>query len=221
MDDDLQNPPEEIEKLVDTYNQGYDLVVGTYGEKKHKFYRRIGSDLMQLINKKIFPAPKNFRHTNFRLIARPVIDRINAYRNHYPYTSGMAMMFSSKQINIPVNHAKREVGTSNYNVKRLIKLAWSILFNYSAIPVRVLVGLGFVISFFSLAVAGFLVLKALFQGVSGDGWTSLMLVISLSNAVLFLLLSIIGEYLFVISRQIRMEQHFFITDVVGGVDETS
>lgn len=215
MDDDLQNPPEEIEKLAAKFSEGYDLVVGTFGEKKHKAHRRLGSGLMQFLNKKIFPAPDNFRHTNFRLIAKPVIDRIIEYRNHYPYTSGMAMMFSSKQTNVEVEHAKREVGQSNYNLRRLVKLAWSIIFNYSMLPVRALVGIGFVISFLSLMVAAFLVIKALLQGTSGNGWTSLMLVISLSNAVLFLLLSIIGEYLAVISQQIRMERHFFITEVVG------
>lgn len=215
MDDDLQNPPEEIEKLVLKHVEGYDLVVGTFGEKKHRFYRRIGSGLMQFINKNIFTAPEGFRHTNFRLIARPVIDRILEYRNHYPYTSGMAMMFSSRQANVPVNHAKREVGQSNYNFSRLIKLAWSIMFNYSAMPIRVLVGMGFFISFLSLLVALFMVVRAIVTGNVGTGWTSLMLVISLSNAVLFILLSIIGEYLAVIAQQVRMDRHFFVNDVVG------
>ncbi len=219
MDDDLQNPPEEIEKLAGKFHEGFDLVVGTFGQKKHAAHRRLGSGLMQSLNKNIFPAPDDFKHTNFRLIARPVIDRIIEYRNHYPYTSGMAMMFSSRQTNVEVNHAKREIGQSNYNMKRLVKLAWSIMFNYSNLPVRVLVTMGFVISFFSLLVAAFMVIRALVLGNTGNGWTSLMLVISLSNAVLFLLLSIIGEYLSVISRQVRMERHFFINEVVGHEDD--
>ena len=99
-------------------------------------------------------------------------------------------------------------------MKRLLKLSWDIIFNYSVLPIRILVFAGFIISFFSLLVAGFLIVKSLLTGTSGTGWTSLMLVISLSNAVLFLLLSIIGEYLAVISQQVRMDRHFFISDVV-------
>lgn len=219
MDDDLQNPPEEIAKLAAEYVKGYDLVVGEFGEKKHAAHRKLGSSLMQMINRNIFPAPEGFRHTNFRLIARSVINRIVEYKNHYPYTSGMAMMFSSNQINVRVNHAKREVGQSNYNLRKLLKLAWEIMFNYSVLPIRLLVFAGFIISLLSLLVAAFLVVKALLQGTSGTGWTSLMLVISLSNAVLFMLLSIVGEYLAVISQQVRMDRHFFINDVVGSEDD--
>ena len=215
MDDDLQNPPEEIEKLIEKFHEGFDLVVGTFGEKKHAAHRRLGSGLMQMINKSIFPAPKGFRHTNFRLIGRAVVERIVADKNHYPYTSGMAMMFSSRQTNVAVKHDKREVGHSNYNMKRLVKLAWSIMFNYSALPIRVLVTMGFVISFLSLLIAAFMVVRALVLGSVGNGWTSLMLVISLSNAVMFLLISIIGEYLAVLSRQVRMDRHFFVNEVVG------
>lgn len=215
MDDDLQNPPEEIEKLAEKFHEGFDLVVGVFEQKKHASHRRIGSQMMQFLNKKIFPSPEGFRHTNFRLIARSVIDRIVEYRNHFPYTSGMAIMFSSHQTNALVKHADREIGKSNYNLKRLIKLAWSIIFNYSALPIRVLVTLGLVISLFSLLIAAFMVIRAFVLGNTGTGWTSLMLVISISNSVLFLLLSIIGEYLAVLSRQVRMDRHFFVNEVVG------
>lgn len=218
MDDDLQNPPEEIEKLVDKFLDGYDLVVGTFGEKKHASYRRIGSNMMQLINKSIFKGPKDFRYTNFRLMGRSVIDRINKYRNHYPYTSGMAMMFSRRQTNVPVRHDARAVGTSNYTLSKLMKLAWSITFNYSKLPIRILVVLGLIISFISLAIAAALVIKTLILGTSGNGWTSLMLVISISNAVLFMLVSILGEYLAVIVEQMRMERHFYIGEEVGRGD---
>lgn len=215
MDDDLQNPPEEIEKLVTEYLKGYDLVVGTFGEKKHASHRRLGSSMMQVLNKKIFKGPSDFRYTNFRLMSKSVVDRINKYKNHYPYTSGMAMMFSRRQTNVPVRHEARTVGKSNYNLRKLVHLAWSILFNYSNLPIRLLVAVGLVVSLGSFLIAFALVCKALLLGTSGTGWTSLMLVVSTSNAVLFLSISILGEYLAVISKQMRMERHFYIGDVVG------
>lgn len=215
MDDDLQNPPEEIEKLALKHAEGYDLVVGTFDEKKSASYRKLGSNMMQLVNKKIFKGPRDFRYTNFRLMARPVIDRINKYRNHYPYTSGMAMMFSRKQANVMVRHDQRMVGKSNYNFRKLLRLAWSIMFNYSKLPIRILVTVGLIISVISLGIAAALVVKTLLTGASGTGWTSLMLVVSVSNAVLFLAVSILGEYLAVIANQVRMERHFYIGDEVG------
>lgn len=215
MDDDLQNPPEEIEKLVEKHLEGFDLVVGTFDTKKSASYRKMGSNMMQFVNKTIFKGPRDFRYTNFRLMARPVIERINKYRNHYPYTSGMAMMFSRKQANVMVRHDPRLVGQSNYNFRKLLQLAWSIMFNYSKFPIRILVIVGLLISVISLGIAAALVIKTLLTGASGTGWTSLMLVISVSNAVLFMAISILGEYLAVIANQVRMERHFYIGEEVG------
>jgi len=127
----------------------------------------------------------------------------------------MAMMFAHKPVNVLVEHRARPSGQSNYNLKKLFKLSWDITFNYSNLPIRTLVLLGFAIALISLSVAAFLVIKAILFGTSGTGWTSLMLVMSLSNAVLFLLLSIIGEYLSVISSQIRLKNHYFVGEVVS------
>ena len=89
------------------------------------------------------------------------------------------------------------------------------MFNYSKLPIRFLVTIGLVISMISLGIAALLVIKTLLSGTSGNGWTSLMLVMSISNAVLFLAVSILGEYLAVIANQVRMERHFYIGEEVG------
>jgi len=216
MDDDLQNPASEIEKLAKKFTEGHDLIIGQFAEKNHARHRKLGSILMRQLNRRIFKGPEDFIYTNFRLLSKDVVDRINTYNNHYPYTSGMAMMFAHNPVNVLVTHRARPSGQSNYNLKKLFKLSWDITFNYSNLPIRMLVLLGFMIALISLAVAAFLVIRAIFFGTSGTGWTSLMLVMSLSNAVLFLLLSIIGEYLSVISSQIRLKNHYFIGEVVSG-----
>ena len=216
MDGDLQNPPEEIIKLAEKYIEGYDLVVATFVKSKHTLYRRAASLLMQTINRTIFPAPPGFKHTNFRLIAKSVVQRIIQYRNHYPYTSGTAMMFSSKQKNVVVRHDKNFAGRqSSYNLKSLLGLSWDIVFNYSLLPVKILIYVGFAISFFYICTASIVLIKSFVSGTSVTGWTSLVLLISLSNVFLFVLLAIISKYLAVISQQIRMDRHFFIRDVVG------
>ncbi len=114
MDDDLQNPPEEIEKLIDKARDGYDFVCGRFEQKRHGIGRRLGSWLMRWINQSIFGTPPGFVHTNFRLIRRDVIDRIKEYRTFYPYTSGLCAMFSNRQANTSVRHDPRKAGVSGY-----------------------------------------------------------------------------------------------------------
>ncbi len=215
MDDDLQNPPEEIIKLAEKYLEGYDFVVATFVKSKHSLYRRAASLLMQIVNRTIFPAPPGFKHTNFRLIDKEVVERIIQYRNHYPYTSGAAMMFSSKQKNVEVNHDKRFAGQSTYNIKSLLGLYWDIVFNYSLIPVNIFIYFGFAISFFYVCISSVVLINSFVHGTSVAVWTSLVLLISIPNVLLFISLSIISKYLGVILQQIRMDRHFFVRDVVG------
>lgn len=97
MDDDLQNPPEEIGKLAERFVEGHDLVVGRFEQKRHSGFRRFGSEFVQWINRRIFPAPEGFRHTNFRMIGRDVVERMLSYTTHYPYTSALPCAWRARR----------------------------------------------------------------------------------------------------------------------------
>ncbi|MBA3447604.1 MAG: glycosyltransferase family 2 protein [Pseudaminobacter sp.] len=215
MDDDLQNPPEEITKLISAWNAGADFVVGRFERKQHGGLRRLGTSAMHQINKSVFKGPKGFHHSNFRLIDRSVIDRLNAYKGRRPYTSGLAMMFCNRPINVVVSHAQREEGASNYTLRRLIALAWNVVFNYSRLPMRILLFIGFALSLVMGLYAGFLLIRAFFYEATIPGWTSLGVLISFSNAIILLMLSLIAEYLSVILDQLRSSEPYHVRDMVG------
>lgn len=214
MDDDLQNPPEEIDRLVDRWLDGHDLVIGAFADKQHERVRSLGSKTMQLLNRRVFDTPDDLVMTNFRLIDRSILDKINAYRTPAPYTTGLAVMFSENPANVIVKHDERRDGSSNYNLVRLTRLAWSVLFNYSNLPIKVLVAVGGVGSLSAFALSLFLILKAVVAGSAVPGWTSLALVVALSNAVILAILSIIGEYLLVLLRQMSARDHFHVKKVI-------
>ena len=216
MDDDLQNPPEEIDRLVDRWNQGHDLVIGAFADKQHERVRSLGSKTMQLLNRKVFDTPDDLIMTNFRLIDRSILDKINAYRTPAPYTTGLAVMFSENPANVIVRHDERRDGVSNYNLVRLVRLAWSVVFNYSNLPIKVLVAVGGVGSFMAFAYSLFLIVKAVVSGSGVPGWTSLALMVSVGNAVILAILSIIGEYLLVLLRQLSAREHFHVNKVIRG-----
>lgn len=219
MDDDLQNPPGEIRKLIKEWEAGYDLVVGVFETKQHELWRRVGSRLMQTINRRVFNSPRGFRHTNFRLIDKSVVDRINTYQSRYPYTSGLAMLYANRPRNVLVAHNRRIAGTSGYNMRKLIKLAWNIVFNYSRLPIRLLLLIGFIFSISSAAYAAYLIVFAIAGGSSVPGWTSLAFMIAISNALIMIVLTLIGEYLAIVIEQIRAGQTFHIKEKIGITDD--
>jgi len=194
MDDDLQNPPEEIAHLVEKMQDGHDVVFGRFREKKHPGYRRAGSRMIGLINRRIFHQPRDLVVGNFRIMRRDVVDRICAYRSRYPYINGLALMFSADPANVVVEHEERHAGKSQYGPLKIAELCMRILFNYSAFPLRLACLLGVGIAAISFLLGAFYFCRALFVGSRVPGWTSTIVLLSFFNGVSLLILSMLGEY---------------------------
>ena len=218
MDDDLQNPPEEIIHLISKAHEGYDLVIGRFREKKHALYRRVGSILVGAINRRIFHKDKDLVLTNFRIIRRDVVERVCAYKTSYPYIPGLTLMFSNNRANVWVEHREREAGKSSYNLASILKLVFTILFNYSSYPLRLVGGIGIVVSAFSFFLGMFYLGIALFRGTRTPGWTTIVVLLSFSNGLLILILSMIGEYVVRVLNQISSSESFHIKEIVRSND---
>lgn len=131
MDDDLQNPPSEIIKLITTSSEGYDLVFGQYRVKHHSALRKLGSLLVNFLVGVIFSKPTNIRISNFRCIHSTVFKQMVAYKTNAPYINGLALMFSKKPANVLVEHHERISGPSTYTWAKILKLIWQIVFYYA------------------------------------------------------------------------------------------
>lgn len=214
MDDDLQNPPEEIGLLIEKASAGYDLVLGRFQEKRHALYRKLGSYLIRVINRKIFGQEKDLVLSNFRLIHRDVVDRVCNYRGPFPYIPGLCLLYSGRRANVLVEHHPRRVGVSNYSFSRILVLVSTILFNYSSYPLRFVASLGIVMALGSLMLGGFYLSYGLLYGTSVPGWTTLVVMISFFNGMVMLMLAMLGEYLVRIIGQITMADPYFVDAVV-------
>jgi glycosyltransferase involved in cell wall biosynthesis len=215
IDDDLQNPPEEIIHLINKAREGHDLVFGRFREKKHDWYRRLGSLLIRAINRGVFHQPKGLVLTNFRIIRRDVVDRICAYRTSYPYITGLAVMFSVNPANVGVEHQSRSVGKSNYNLFKIIELVMRILFNYSSFPLRLVSIVGVVISALSLLRGLYYLGKAIFIGVSVPGWTTVVVLLSFFNGITIFILSMLGEYTVRLLNQTSSSESYHVKEIIG------
>lgn len=218
MDDDLQNPPEEIAKLYAKAKEGHDLVMGRFAQKRHSSYRRFGSLLIRFINQRIFGQEKDLVLSNFRIIHRDVVDRICAYRGPYPYVPGLCLMYSRKRANTLVAHHARQVGQSNYNLRRILALVATILFNYSSFPLRVVAGIGGIVALGSFGLGMYYLLDGLFHQHLVPGWTTLVVLLSFINGVIMVMLAMLGEYVIRIINQISQADSYIVHEKVGGRD---
>jgi len=216
MDDDLQNPPQEALKLIDTaVRGGHEVVFGRFEQKQVAGPRRLGSALIGRVNRRVFGQPPDLVVSNFRILRRDVVDRIVASRTAYPYITGQALMLSQDRANVTVRHEPRPVGRSNYNLTRILRLVLTILFSYSSWPLRAAAAVGFTISALSFVFGGYLIVRAVAFDVSVPGWTSIMVLLSVFNGVIIALLSMIGEYVVRTLNTVSHEASFHVVRRVG------
>ena len=214
MDDDLQNPPAEISKLMEKGLEGHDLVFGRFRKKQHGLYRRVGSLFVNSLNEKLFGKPKELTISNFRLIRRDVVERICSYQTSTPYIQGLALMHSGNPANTLVEHHQRKVGKSNYNLLRILVLMTHILFGYSSYPLHFISSIGLLVATSSMLYGAALILKAIFIGATVPGWTSLVVLLSFLNGISILMLSLLGEYLVRLLNQTSAHSSYHVKEVI-------
>ncbi len=194
MDDDLQNPPDQALLLIEKALTGHDVVFGRFERKQAPGYRRLGSTMIGLLNRRIFAQPPGLTVSNFRILRRDVVDRICESRTAHPYITGQALMYSHSPADVLVRHDARPVGNSNYGMRRITTLVLTILFSYSLFPLRAAALVGFVVAFGSFLLGGFYLVRSLFVETEVAGWTTIAVLLSVLNGVVIMLLSMLGEY---------------------------
>jgi len=194
MDDDLQNPPEEIVHLINKVEQGYDVVFGRFHQKIHGLIRRLGSRVVNWLNLKLFKKPADLTLTNFRIIRREAVDAACEFRTTFPYLPGILLMAGKTFANVDVEHHAREEGTSNYTAIVIARLIWRIIFNYSAFPLRFICGVGLATAVISFIVGLWLVARKISGDSQVPGWTSLVVLLSFYQGLILVLLAALGEY---------------------------
>lgn len=195
IDDDFQNPPEEILKLIETAERGqYGVVYTYYDKKEHAVYRNLGSRLVNWITSYLLEKPKDLYLSSFKLIQQEVVQEIIKYTGPYPYIDGLIFRVTRNIGTVRVTHNKREKGRSNYTPRKLISLFLNILFCYSALPIRLfmpiglgLTGLGTVLLFFFLS--------QWIIGPDPKGWQVVTATLIFIGGIQCTLLSVLGEYI--------------------------
>lgn len=194
LDDDMQNPPDQALLLIDKAMEGHDVVFGRFERKRAAGYRRLGSSLISLVNRRIFAQPPDLAVSNYRILRRDVVDRICSSRTAHPYITGQALLYSSDATDVLVRHDPRPVGKSTYSLRRILALVLVILFSYSLFPLRAAAMAGFIVATLSFLLGAFYLTRSLFVDTGVPGWTTIAVLLSLFSGVIIALLSMLGEY---------------------------
>lgn len=193
IDDDLQNPPEEIKKLIEAMeNSDADLVYGIYEKKQHSMVRNIGSSAIKISSRHLFRT-KGYG-SSFRLMRSSVGKRLLDHQINFIYIDELFNWYTSHIGYVLVEHHKRPYQNSGYTSHSLFSLFSNLVIYYTAIPLRIMVYGGLITSFLSLLTGIFFLYRKIVHDVP-LGFTSLIVAILFSTSIILLSLGVIGEYL--------------------------
>jgi glycosyltransferase involved in cell wall biosynthesis len=194
MDDDLQNPPEEVLKLYDHARLGgFDVVYTRYAVKEHEGWRNLGSRFANWVADQLMDKPAGLYLSSFRCMSALAVSEVIKYRGPYPYIDGLLMQITQRLDSIEVKHFARIEGRSNYTMRRLVRLWLNLATNFSVLPLRLAIFAGVGMGILGLVAALWTIVEAML-GETPSGWASLMTVTLLIAGVQFLVLGVMGEY---------------------------
>ncbi len=195
MDDDGQTPADEVYKLLDKIEEGYDVVYARYNHKMHSGFRNFGSRVNSLMTEKLLNKPKELYISSYFAARRFVVDEMLRYKNAFPYVIGLVLRTTNKICNVDVNHRERQSGSSGYTVKKLMNLWVNGFTAFSVKPLRVATYSGFVIGMLGFLYLIYTIINKIFNPVTPMGWSSTMAAILFIGGALLFVLGMIGEYI--------------------------
>ena len=196
LDDDGQNPPAEAVRLWQHARaSGLDVVFGHYAEKRHSWWRNLGSRLTNRMTDWALDKPPGFYLSSFRCVTAFVAREVTAHTSPFPYIDGLILQVTQRIGSIEVRHEPRQAGASGYTLRRLMRLWLSAWVNFSVLPLRIATGIGLMMALAGLIGFGWVLwLRYTNQGPN-FGWGSLMVALLVFSGTQLVMLGLIGEYI--------------------------
>lgn len=213
LDADLQNPPEEIPKLIAKMDEGYD-VIGTCRQNRHDpLFRKVASRLVNKATNRISGLHINDYGCMLRGYSRRIVDIIVQSRESTTFIPALGQKFAVNPIEIPVSHREREFGESKYSFFRLLRLNFDLMTSFSIAPLQMVTMSGMVISLLSFIFFLYMMIRRLIVGSEAAGVFTLMALNFFLFGITIMALGVIGEYTGRIYKQIQQRPHYIIRHI--------
>ncbi len=216
MDDDLQNPPSEVLKLLNHAREGkYEVVYSYYDDKKHEGWRNFGSWLTNRVADFLLDKPKGLYLSSFRCMSAFVAKEICRYDGPFAYVDGLILQVTQGIGRVLVTHASRDAGRSGYTLRKLVKLWLNMFVNFSVIPLHLATMLGFAMAALGFIYTVAVICERLTHGTP-LGWSSLMAALTIFSGTQLLVLGMAGEYLGRLYLTANKRPQFVVKEIVRG-----
>ena len=195
LDDDGQTPANEVYKLIEELDKGYDVVYAKYSKKQHSCFRNFGSRVNDFMVTILLGKPKGLYLSSYFVARRYIIDEILKYKNAYPYLIGLILRTTKNISNADVKHRDRQEGRSGYTFKSLLKLWLNGFTAFSVLPLRIATVSGLALGFIGFLFVIYVIINKISYPDVATGWSSLMSAILIIGGMNLLTIGMVGEYI--------------------------
>ncbi len=214
LDGDLQNPPEEIPKLLEKIQEGYDVAGGWRTARCDSMFRRAVSFVINRVISRIVGVPMRDYGCMLRAYRRSVVEQILQCRETASFIPALANTFAGSVAEVAVAHQPRVAGRSKYGLLRLLRLTFDLLTGFSLLPIQVVSLGGIVIAFVGLGFALFLGVRRLWVGPEVEGVFTLFAILFFFVGLQIFALGLIGEYVARIYQEVRRRPRYVVQEVL-------
>jgi len=212
MDDDLQNPPEEIPKLIAALEEGsFDLVYGTTDARQHAGWRNLGAALVWRFYRRVFG--NSITPTTFRAMRKHLAHGIQFYDLNFTYVDGLLAWCTGRIGEVTVEHHARTVGNSGYSFRKLLLLALNLYTNFSLLPLQLVSAIGLTAALGGFGLGAYYVLQHFTSSVAVPGFASTIVAVLVLGGVQLLALGVIGEYLGRLHLNVNRKPQFIVRQI--------
>jgi undecaprenyl-phosphate 4-deoxy-4-formamido-L-arabinose transferase len=215
LDADLQNPPEEIPRIVAKIDEGHDVVGTVRQNRQDPKFRKMASRIVNSITNRITGLRLNDYGCMLRGYRRDIVNIINQSCESTTFIPALAQKFALNPSEIEVGHSERELGTSKYSLFRLIRLNFDLMTGFSLVPLQAVTMLGLLIAGLSFVFSIYMVLRRLLVGPEAEGLFTLMTINFFLMGVTMFCVGIAGEYIGRIFQEIRKRPRYLVNRVYG------
>ena len=220
IDDDFQNPPHEILKLISKAQEGHDVVYSYYETKHHHWFRNLGSQFNDWVSTLLLHKPKNLYLSSFKVMNKFLAIAVTQYTGPYPYIDGLILRSTTSIGTQLCEHQEREEGRSNYTLRRLIRLWLNMATSFSIVPLRLSTFLGFFMSAFGFSLALFFIISWSLGGIFAQkdfpsGWASIIVSVTIFSGIQLMVLGMIGEYVGRLFLTENQQPQFIVRESYG------
>jgi len=192
MDDDLQHDPEYIPEFLK--QKEHDVVIASFKNKKHNFFKRITSDIKGWFDYKLIGKPRHIRNSSYKMIKQSVIVSINRMNVTSPFISGLLFYVTRDIINIEIEHRKRKHGKTGFTLKKMSQQFFNLLFNNSSFLLKVVSYTGIMFSIIGFVLSMYYLIRYFTARTIIQGWTSLIILNLITSGLILFSLGVFGEY---------------------------